>query len=55
MFEAYLNKIGEEKRNHLFQLVPLGRLGPPDEYASLALYLACDGHYLVISPNGGMF
>jgi 3-oxoacyl-[acyl-carrier protein] reductase len=58
MFEAYLNKIGEEKRNQFFQLVPLGRLGTPEEYASLALYLACDGHYLVgqvISPNGGMF
>jgi 3-oxoacyl-[acyl-carrier protein] reductase len=58
MFEAYLNKVGAETRNRLFQLVPLGRLGTPDEYASLALYLACDGHYLVgqiISPNGGMF
>jgi 3-oxoacyl-[acyl-carrier protein] reductase len=39
-------------------LVPLGRLRTPEEYASLALYLACDGHYLVgqiIGPNGGMF
>jgi 3-oxoacyl-[acyl-carrier protein] reductase len=58
VFGAYLDKIGEEKRNQLFQLIPLGRLGTPEEYASLALYLACDGHYLVgqvISPNGGLF
>ena len=58
MFEEYLQKIGEEKRNQFYQLVPLGRLGTPEEYASLALYLSCDGHYLVgqiISPNGGMF
>ena len=37
--------------------IPLGRLGKPEEYASLALYLATDEHYLVgqtISPNGGM-
>lgn len=57
VFHAYLEKIGEEKRNQFFQLIPLGRLGTPDEYASLALYLACDGHFLVgqvISPNGGL-
>jgi len=39
------------------QLVPLGRLRKPEEYASLAVYLASDEHYLVgqtISPNGGM-
>lgn len=38
-------------------LIPLGRLGKPEEYASLAVYLASDGHYVVgqtISPNGGM-
>ncbi|MGV7216029.1 SDR family NAD(P)-dependent oxidoreductase [Bradyrhizobium sp. UFLA05-112] len=57
-FDAYLNAIGEAKRKQFFQLVPLGRLGTPEEYASLALYLGADGHYLVgqiISPNGGMF
>ncbi|MDI9847310.1 SDR family oxidoreductase [Rhodoblastus sp. 17X3] len=57
IFDAYLNSIGEQGRNQLSQMIPLGRLGTPDEYASLALYLACDGHYLVgqtISPNGGM-
>ena len=39
------------------QLIPLGRMGKPEEYASLAVYLASDEHYLVgqtISPNGGM-
>ena len=38
-------------------MTPLGRLGTPQEYASLAVYLASDEHYLVgqvISPNGGM-
>lgn len=57
-FEAFLQGIGKEKRNQLFQLVPLGRLGTPEEYASLAVYLAADGHYIagqIISPNGGMF
>ena len=37
-------------------MTPLGRLGTPQEYASLAVYLASDEHYLVgqvISPNGG--
>ena len=56
-FGELLERMGEEKRNQLFQVVPLGRLGTPEEYASLAVYLGCDGHYLVgqvISPNGGM-
>jgi 3-oxoacyl-[acyl-carrier protein] reductase len=55
--EAYLSKCSEEERNRLHQLSPLGRLGKPEEYASLALYLASYEHYLVgqtISPNGGM-
>ena len=55
--EAYLSKCSEEERNRVHQLVPLGRLGKPEEYASFAVYLASDEHYLVgqtISPNGGM-
>ena len=55
--ESYLASASEEIRNALHQLVPLGRLGLPEEYASLAVYLASDEHYLVgqtISPNGGM-
>jgi 3-oxoacyl-[acyl-carrier protein] reductase len=54
--EAFLAEASEETRNALHQIVPLGRLGKPEEYASLAVYLASDGHYLVgqtISPNGG--
>jgi 3-oxoacyl-[acyl-carrier protein] reductase len=55
--EEYLSHIDAARKNALFQLVPLGRLGRPEEYASLAVYLASDEHYLVgqvISPNGGM-
>ena len=55
--ESYLASSSEEVRNALHQLIPLGRLGLPEEYASLAVYLASDEHYLVgqtISPNGGM-
>ncbi|MFH9070523.1 SDR family NAD(P)-dependent oxidoreductase [Streptomyces alboflavus] len=55
-FEAYLANATEEQTRALYQLIPLGRLGTPKEYASLAVYLAGDDHYLVgqvISPNGG--
>lgn len=55
-FEAYLETATPEQRNNLFQLIPAGRIGQPVEYASLAVYLASDEHYLVgqvISPNGG--
>lgn len=55
--EAYLSSLPQEGRNSVHQLIPLGRLGRPEEYASLAVYLASDEHYLVgqtISPNGGM-
>jgi 3-oxoacyl-[acyl-carrier protein] reductase len=55
-FEAYLATATEQQKNSLFQMIPLGRLGTPQEYASLAVYLASDEHYIVgqvISPNGG--
>lgn len=55
LFEQYLASVGEEKRNQLWQVVPAGRLGTMEEYASLVTYLAGQ-HYLVgqiISPNGG--
>ena len=40
-----------------FQMMPLGRLGEPKEYAALAVHLASDDNYCVgqiISPNGGL-
>lgn len=55
--KKYLSSCTEEDRNRMFQLIPLGRLAEPEEYASLAVYLASDEHYLVgqiLSPNGGM-
>jgi 3-oxoacyl-[acyl-carrier protein] reductase len=56
-FEDYLARASDEQKNRLFQMLPLGRIGRPEEYASLAVYLASDEHYLVgqvISPNGGL-
>ena len=52
----YLARATDEQKSRLYQMIPLGRLGTPREYASLAVYLASDEHYLVgqvISPNGG--
>lgn len=54
---AYQQRSSDEDRARLNQLIPLGRLGTVEEYASLAVYLAADGHYLVgqiVSPNGGL-
>ncbi|MEN9683110.1 MAG: hypothetical protein RLZZ427_861 [Pseudomonadota bacterium] len=58
MFDDYLARLDDEARRSLFQIIPAGRMGTMAEYASLAVYLAGDNHYLagqVISPNGGMF
>lgn len=55
-FQTYLEQATEEQRLSLMQLIPAGRLGQPDEYARLAVFLAGENHYLVgqiISPNGG--
>ncbi len=54
-FDAYLASITEERVNQFWQVIPAGRLGTMEEYASTVTYLAGD-HYLVgqiISPNGG--
>ncbi|MFJ9368607.1 SDR family NAD(P)-dependent oxidoreductase [Nocardia sp. NPDC101769] len=55
-FQEYLDNATPEQKNSLYQMIPVGRLGTPEEYASLAVYLAGDDHYLtgqIISPNGG--
>ncbi|GAB96599.1 3-oxoacyl-[acyl-carrier protein] reductase [Kineosphaera limosa] len=55
-FNAYLDGIGEEGRNRLWQSCPAGRFGTVEEYAATVAHLASDEHYLVgqiISPNGG--
>ncbi|MBU3067571.1 SDR family oxidoreductase [Nocardia sp. NEAU-G5] len=56
-FQAYLDTAAPEQLGSLYQMIPVGRLGTPEEYASLAVYLAGDNHYLtgqIISPNGGL-
>lgn len=56
-FQEYLDNASDQQKQNLFQMIPVGRLGNPEEYASLAVYLASDKHYLVgqvISPNGGV-
>lgn len=56
-FRAYLDAATEAQRLSLLQMVPAGRLGEPEEYAALAVFLAAQDHYLVgqvISPNGGV-
>jgi len=49
---------GDAVKAQLLQMIPAGRMGTIDEYASLAVYLASDdAGYLVgqvISPNGGL-
>lgn len=55
-FQRYLDSLDEDARNRLWQMIPAGRLGTPEEYAATVTHLACDDHYLVgqiISPNGG--
>jgi 3-oxoacyl-[acyl-carrier protein] reductase len=55
--EDYLSRASDEQRSRLYQLIPSGRIGSPEEYASLAVFLASEEHYLVgqvISPNGGL-
>jgi 3-oxoacyl-[acyl-carrier protein] reductase len=56
-FDAYLESVGPDAVNALYQLVPAGRLGEGREYGALAVHLASDETYCVgqvISPNGGL-
>lgn len=57
-WKTFFESVGPEVRARLLQLIPAGRIGTIEEYASLALYLAGDeAAYLVgqtISPNGGL-
>jgi 3-oxoacyl-[acyl-carrier protein] reductase len=55
-FADYLATATEAQKSSLYQMIPSGRLGLPEEYAAVAVFLACENHYLVgqvISPNGG--
>jgi 3-oxoacyl-[acyl-carrier protein] reductase len=56
-FKKYLAEATEQEKRNLLSMIPLGRLGEPEEYAALALHLASDENYCVgqvISPNGGV-
>ncbi len=56
---AMTDKLSEEQKNTLAALIPLERLGVPEDIAGAALFLASDessyitGH--VLSVNGGMY
>jgi 3-oxoacyl-[acyl-carrier protein] reductase len=56
---AMTDKLSEEQRKSLSALIPLERLGTPEDVAGCALFLASDessyvtGH--VLSVNGGMY
>ena len=56
-WDAAMERWSPEEIAGLFQMIPAGRLGRPEEYAALAVHLASDENYCVgqiISPNGGM-
>ncbi len=54
-----LDKLPAKLREGMVGLIPLGRIGEPEEIAATALFLACDDSGFitgqVISPNGGMY
>lgn len=52
------NHLSSEEKQALLDEIPLNRFGKPEEVASLALYLAEKGDYIlgqVIAVNGGMY
>lgn len=53
------DKLSDEQKKSLANLIPLGRLGEPNDVASCALFLASDeSSYItgqVLSVNGGMY
>ena len=53
-----LDNLPAKLREGMVGLIPLGRIGEPEEIAATALFLACDDSAFitgqVISPNGGM-
>ena len=57
-FLQAMERWGPEITARMMQMIPLGRFGTIEEYASLAVYLASDdSNFIVgqiISPNGGM-
>jgi 3-oxoacyl-[acyl-carrier protein] reductase len=56
---AMTDKLTEDARKKLFELIPLGRLGSPEDVANAALFLASsEADYItgqVINVNGGMY
>jgi Enoyl-(Acyl carrier protein) reductase len=46
-FEDYLERASAEQAKRLCQLVPLGRIGRPEESAPLAVHLASDEHSVI--------
>jgi 3-oxoacyl-[acyl-carrier protein] reductase len=57
-FEQGLEMMGAERRKRLLQIIPVGRIGEPEEIAHLAVFLASDlSSYMVgqiVSCNGGV-
>ena len=52
------NHLSQEEKQQLLDEIPLKRFGKPEEVASLALFLAEKGNYIlgqVIAVNGGMY
>ncbi|MNF29573.1 3-oxoacyl-[acyl-carrier-protein] reductase FabG [compost metagenome] len=57
-FEEFLSHQTPEQLNVLSQILPLGRIGEPEEYAALVSHLASDECYLVgsiINASGGTY